>query len=224
MIGQFPNAPQKNPGDSILDRPQSLKGVISILYNKILHNDKRLFSLLKGEWETELNINLCDKLWLSILNRVHTSSACAKQSFMQCKILHRCYWTNQKLAKIFPDLNPVCNRCGIIPADHVHMFWSCSKLKPFWENIFALISSATGKTIQPCPLAALFGASDPLGLPTTVSDSIAFITLLARRIILLERKDPLPPTYMQWVHDFLYFLKLEKIKLLQQKQINMFYV
>ena len=44
-------------------------------------------------------------------------------------------------------------------------------------------------------------------------DLIAFTTLLARRLILLKWKSPVPPTYTHWVKEVLYFLKLEKIRL-----------
>lgn len=142
---------------------------------------------------------------------------------MQCKILHRCFWTNQKMAKIFPDVNPNCNRCGATPANHIHMFWSCTKLIPFWQNIFTLISSVIGKSVQPCPLLGVFGTSHKIGLSKTESDCIAFITLLARRIILFKWKESLPPTYMQWVNDFLFFLKLVKIKFSQWGNIKAFY-
>ena len=60
---------------------------------------------------------------------------------------------------------------------------------------------------------AIFGASpDQLKLSKTQSDSIAFVTFIARRLILLNWKDPHPPTFTHWIEDVLYFLKLEKIK------------
>ena len=68
-------------------------------------------------------------------------------------------------------------------------------------------------SIVPCPIIGLFGATpEHLGLTRAQSNSIAFLTLLARRLVLIKWKDCKPPTFTHWVKDALYFLKLEKIR------------
>lgn len=41
---------------------------------------------------------------------------------------------------------------------------------------------------------------------------VAFFTLLARCIVLMHWKNPLPPTHSHWIKDALFFMKLEKIR------------
>ncbi|CAI5671647.1 unnamed protein product [Oreochromis niloticus] len=98
------------------------------------------------------------------------------------------------------------------PANHVHMFWSCSKLSAFWRNIFDTLSQAYGQTVPPNPLSAIFGIPPDSNLSGPLKQALAFTTLLARRLILLKWKLPHPPTHDQWVRDVLFNLKLEKLK------------
>ena len=41
---------------------------------------------------------------------------------------------------------------------------------------------------------------------------IAFTTLLARHLILLNWKRPVPPSHTRWLKEIMFYLKLEKIK------------
>lgn len=52
----------------------------------------------------------------------------------------------------------------------------------------------------------------PSTLLKTESDSIDFTILLARRTISFRWKDPLPPSFMQWVQDLFFIFIIEKVK------------
>ena len=58
-----------------------------------------------------------------------------------------------------------------------------------------------------CPLLAIFVVSLP-----ALSLSKTEAMFLTQRLILLKWKDTFPPSFTQWVHDLLFFIKLEKIK------------
>lgn len=49
-------------------------------------------------------------------------------------------------------------------------------------------------------------------LPRAQSNCISYVTLLARRLILLHWKQATPPSFKHWIIDTLRFLKLEKIR------------
>lgn len=213
ILPQFPSLPPANSCDALLKRPLSFKGMISALYKEILHMQRSSSLSVKRDWELDLGETIPDDLWQSILKRAHTSSICARHSFMQCKIIHRTHWTKVKISKFFPDVSPSCNRCKMIPATHAHMFWTCAALEEFWSLIFKTISDCLNKKVAPCPFIALFGTSRvTLTLSKSEADCIAFVTLLARRLILLRWKGASPPTFTHWISDVLYFLKLEKLK------------
>lgn len=213
MFPQFPAPPPCSPYDHILEDPLRWKGIVSILYCKILAPLHISLSQIKAWWEEDLEIVISDEDWEAALYRIHKSSVCARHGLLQCKIVHRVHWTKLKLSKHFQDVDPACDRCRFSPASHAHMFWSCTKLRGFWSIIFETLSGFLGKSISPCPLIALFGITPASYNFTKIqSDCIAFIMLLAKRLILLKWKDRKPPTPTQWIRDVLFFLKLEKIK------------
>lgn len=155
-----------------------------------------------------------DELWSQILRRVHKSSICARHCLMQCKVLHRVYYTKSRLSKIYPNVSPECDRCKHSPGNLIHSFWLCPQLFNYWTEIFNFISKVMGRKIDPNPFGALFGVD--VGFPplsASQSDSFAFMTLLARQVILIKWKSPQSPSFTHWLRDLLYFLKLEKLRM-----------
>ena len=148
------------------------------------------------------------------MRRVHGSSFCARHSLIQCKILHRIHYTKARLSRIYENVSPTCDRCQHAPADLMHSFWLCPSLSNFWTQIFISLSEISGEDVEPCPVGALFGVFPLLpSLSRAKKDAMAFVTLLARRLILLKWKSPVSPSHTHWMRDILYFLKLEKIRL-----------
>lgn len=121
----------------------------------------------------------------------HLPSVCARHGVLQCKLIHRVHWSKSKLACIYPDMNPNCDKCHQGPANLSHMFWSCLSLAPFWTCIFDSLSAITSANIQPSPLLALLGVL-PIGISlwSCFAELVAFLTLLARHAILLQWKSP----------------------------------
>lgn len=121
-------------------------------------------------------------------------------------------------------MNPACDRCYQTPANLLHMFWSCPHLQHYWAHIFTTLSSVINLDLQPDPLLALFGVP-PHGmkLPKLNADFVAFLTLLARRRILLCWKSPSPPSYEAWIRDAVHFSKLKKIRLTLHASVAKFF-
>ena len=135
------------------------------------------------------------------LTRIHSSSICSRHDLIQFKVLHRLHFSKAKLVRIFPNVDPLCDRCKQTPATSYHMFWSCPKLVPFWSSFFEVISNAYAYNIS---LVAVFGwFSDPTGSvpPVLLQRVINFSSLLARRIILFKWKSAIPPSHLHWIRD-----------------------
>ena len=114
---------------------------------------------------------------------------------------------------MYPNVNPSCDRCGQSPATLAHMFWHCSKLTPYWQGIFKSLSDIVGKPLDPDPLTAVFGVRGPnVRLSSVQNIMVTFVTLLARRLILLNWKQVRAPTYTALMKDVMHYLQLEKIK------------
>lgn len=58
---------------------------------------------------------------------------------------------------------------------------------------------------------ALFGVTgDDIHITKMKENALAFVTLIARRRIILEWKSPMPPKLSLWLSDVMFFLKTEK--------------
>lgn len=209
----FPSLPQDSSLDVFLKPTPMLKNMISYILAQIHSLQISSLNSIKVLWEEDLGLTLTDELWKAILDRVHHSSICARHAVIQCKIVHRAHLTKARLSKIFPNTDPTCERCHQADATLIHMFWECSKLFPYWTNIFDTISKVYKKNIEPNPVIALFGVTSQIpSLSSGEKSFIAFVSLLARRLILLKWKSVAPPTHVHWIKEVLYFSKLEKIR------------
>ena len=103
------------------------------------------------------------------------------------------------------------------------MFWSCQRLQTFWEKIFGSLSDIYSIKMSPQPIIALFGVMPRDTIwPAGLHDVVAFTTLLARRLILLNWKRPVPPSHTRWLKEIMFYLKLEKIKFTLRGAANKF--
>ncbi len=88
-----------------------------------------------------------------------------------------------------------------------------ARIVSFWKDVFSTLSEISGIQIEPDPLTALFGVSSPtLQLSKARKDVIAFITLLARWLILFCWKSSDPPSHAYWIKEALCCMKLENIR------------
>uniref|UniRef100_A0A3B1IPQ1 Reverse transcriptase domain-containing protein n=1 Tax=Astyanax mexicanus TaxID=7994 RepID=A0A3B1IPQ1_ASTMX len=210
---QFPSAPEPTALDTFLKPLPIFKKMISQLYNLISSVQVTCLSNLKVQWEKDLGVLLTEDEWQQILYRIHSSSFCAKHGMIQCKLFHRVYWTKARLNKIYPDTDPLCDRCHRDTASLIHMFWLCPSLFKFWTEIFSTLSEVFGMQLDPNPVTAIFGVlPSALLMSKHHSDFVAFVTLLARRLILLKWKLSAPPMYSEWIRDVLRYSTLERIR------------
>uniref|UniRef100_A0A3P8QX47 Reverse transcriptase domain-containing protein n=1 Tax=Astatotilapia calliptera TaxID=8154 RepID=A0A3P8QX47_ASTCA len=220
----FPSCPPPSLLDDIFDFKPNAKRVISDVY--VLLSNFRLSTLqsLRERWGSDLGQRITDETWHKIINSISSSSICLKHVVIQFKVVHRLHWSKTRLSKIKDGFDPTCDRCRREPASLFHMFWACPKLGSFWKSIFETISNIFGVPIAPCPFIAIFGVTPcDASLSKSHSDLLAFCTLLARRMILLKWKEPLPPVYGQWVKDVMYYTQLEKIRYTVKGSVRRFY-
>lgn len=223
----FPSFPALPP-ETVWERMTLLftqKGLISSLYAQLMSLENQDLSKIKSGWENELGMELTDYGWGGALERVNSSSSCARLGLIQFKVLHRVHLSKSRLAEIYPGTDGSCERCSFSPANLTHTFWSCPQLKHYWSSVFKTLSEVLGIDIQPCPLIAIFGVPDEtLAINRNQSDIIAFASLLARRRILLVWRSPTPPSVAAWLGEVMSFLKLEKIKFTLRGSIKRFYL
>lgn len=98
-------------------------------------------------------------------------------------ILH---YSNNKLAKLYPNVTPECPRCKTSPTPFGHMFWFCQLLHIFRTSVFKPLSAIGGKTIIPCPLTATLDAGKKIS--HLLNNPVSFASLLFHHLILFNWK------------------------------------
>ena len=174
----FPNAPTPTQIDSLFSVTPSSKGVISYICNHMSSQIDVSLDFLKSAWEEDLGIDLTEEQWIGAQKGVHSASICTRHGLIQFKVLHRLHLSKVKLAKMYPNIDPLCDRCRAFPASLGHMFWLCPELSHFWNSIFKTLSEVSGHRLEPDPVLALFGVlSEDSPLKVSASKATRFIVL-----------------------------------------------
>lgn len=209
----FPSLPPEQQWEKMLSFAPHHRGIISKLYNIILAFNNHSDAKLKCLWQEELGIQIRDELWEQAIEKIQSTTSCARLGLIQFKVLYRVHYSKSRLSKLYREVEDKCEKCHGSPCHLSHMFYLCPDLKTFWEGYFSIMSTILGVNLQPCPLIAIFGIPDPLlALNSTQKEIIAFTSLLARRSLLLHWKSAKYPSFYRWLKDTIFFLKLEKIK------------
>lgn len=117
-FNQFSSYPSKSPLDSILETPPEVRGTISRLYTIIFEMEGSSLSIIRENWEKDMDTNISEDKWDSIIQRIHSSSIYVRHNLIQ--FVHRLHVSKAKLSKIFPGVNPMCDRCKQVPATLYH--------------------------------------------------------------------------------------------------------
>ena len=88
----FPSPPPKSPLDSILETPSEVKGTVSRLYTIIFELEGSSMSIIKENWEKDMDADITEDQWSNIVQKIHSTSICARHSLIQFKIVHRLHY------------------------------------------------------------------------------------------------------------------------------------
>lgn len=130
-IPQFPDKPLHNFIDDLMSFNPTKKGAISSILRLIFKLDCPMVARIRTAWEQDLQTTIEDETWVKITGKVHSSSMCTRHALIQFKVLHRVHLSKSKLAKIYPQINPTCDRCKSAEATLIHMFWLCPNLEGY---------------------------------------------------------------------------------------------
>lgn len=217
----YPNRPLSSPLEDCLHLQSISRGQISRTYNLLHLMDPTSLEELKRLWEQDLGLQLSDDIWNTSINLIHSTSICIRHTLIQFKVFHRAYFTKAKLARIYGTSDDGCPRCSQSPATMCHMFWSCTALGTFWGSVFEAISHVCNRTVDPNPFTTVFGVlPNRQGLTSAQKSAVAFLSLMARRLILRKWKDVQPPSFIQWVREMMLSLQMEYLRYSLQGSTN----
>jgi len=183
------------------------------MYGCLLGLSDCSFDRIKRVWEGELGESFEEDWWASALDRIRSSTICARLGLIQFKVLYRIHFSKARLLEIFPNVEDRCDRCHAPLCNLSHMFFTCPMLQNYWVSYFTTMSKVLKIRIDVFPTIAIFGVPKIWSqFNSKQLDVISFTSLLARRRILLHWKSNKPPATSQWLVDTMFFLKLEKVR------------
>lgn len=173
------------------------------------------FEGLKSTWGEELAVSMSDDIWDWVLTLVNSTSLCVHHSLLQFKVVHRAHLSKSKLSKIYPDLDPRCNRCRSDDANPIipTCFGPALPSHIFGRSFFCTLNKATDLKLALNPLFALFATvgEDDKYISGAKCHLLSSGSLSVRRAILVRWKAAAPPTHVQWLADLMSCLSPEKI-------------
>lgn len=96
QIPSFPQAPDVNIADALLNLQPSRRGLISIIYNKLQGIRQAPFDNIKIAWEQDLNLSFSEEMWDTIFKLINSTSLCAHHCLLQFKVVHRTHISKTK--------------------------------------------------------------------------------------------------------------------------------
>lgn len=114
---------------------------VSKLYKGLQKQNGNSTFYVKSKWEKELNIVLSEGDWHTMCDTQQTSTSSKRWREFGWKSLIR-FFITPNITNKFQGLHLQCWRqCGCTNANHSHIFWTCIKLKPFWDSVFETVDS-----------------------------------------------------------------------------------
>lgn len=192
------------------------KKLVSRIYGSIQASKNHSTFSIKQKWEKESETQISEETWIEICETQATTT--------NSRSLREFGWKNVVRFFITPKITALrgfCWRqCGTPMANHVHVFWSCPKIQPFWRDILTEINKIIGVDLEFSFVVLYLGK-----IPKTVlhKDRYLLKILLAssRKAITRRWMQVDPPTLIQWhriIHEidcmekltFILRLQLEK--------------
>lgn len=115
-----------------------------MLYGEINHKDNPT----NQKWERELQIDLSSEDWDNIYEHTHKGSINISAQENNFKLYSRWYRTPERIHIFNLHIPPLCWRCNFEVGTLLHIWWECSLIKPFWEQVHSLISRITMYTLD----------------------------------------------------------------------------
>ena len=177
----------------------------------------------KAKWERDLNHTFDPDDWESLFQRASSFSYNSRHRLLQFNILHRIYFTPERLHKMNDTLSDACPRCTTETGTLIHMLWNCSKLAPYWECVCEALDEIMGFEVPRSPRIALLG--DTTEIPMDKRARVRFIKLAmiaGTKCILMLWKSSDPPSFSMWLKEVSSYMVSEKIMFNLKKKPQLF--
>lgn len=188
------------------------KKIISNAYQIFLDLDTNNTLRMKERWETEMNLAISEDAWEEICTEAHLVTNSNMWREFKWKVITRFFRTPEIISKMGPPHSDRCWRnCSTLIGNHTHIFWSCPKLKAFWEEVFKALIEIFHQPLPKDPKVALLGVI-PEGIEGRAKRYLLQILLTAAlKCITIKWLNLDPPTYSMWIQKVWEIYQMEQI-------------
>jgi len=126
-----------------LELPPSVTEFRSLGSPKLLSKIYRLISKIDdtislpiAKWESDLSLNPTNQFWSEIILNNFNMTDSLNLQLVQYKILHRTYYTGQRMFKMGFNQSNTCTQCKNNTADdYMHALWLCTPVQRFLTKV-----------------------------------------------------------------------------------------
>lgn len=145
------------------------------------------------QWERDLSMQLSAQEWTNVHTLIHKGSMNVQVQESAYKLFSRWYRTPLLLHRFNPTIPQTCWRCNTDTGSLLHIWWSCSKIQPFWKEVHTLITRITTYTLDFNPAMFLLHHSS-FHIPAYHRSLAMHLVNSARMCIPPKWRSPEPPT------------------------------
>ena len=183
--------------------------LLSQMYRLILGTRRKTTSYYIRDWEGELNHRFTTQQIKKLIDSAHHTSVSSQIQEMSYKFLSRWYRTPVRLAQMYRLADNGCWRgCGQ-EGTLLHLWWSCPKIRGFWQEIAPWVGRLSPEEIELTPLNFLFhGSARSMG---SYKESITPHLLNAAKLLIprLWKQDK-RPTILEWKREVNLIMEAER--------------
>ena len=103
----------------------------SQIYNNMVNTDVTVTGLQK--WKAQVEIS--NKIWKKTFTQMKYTTKDSKLHWLQYRINHHILTTNRSVSKYDKNQSELCTFCNRYSETIHHLFWTCNKVKSFWEDL-----------------------------------------------------------------------------------------
>ena len=162
------------------------------------------------QWQIDLGCQIEDETWTSIIGNTLSILSCNNDRERQFKILHRLHYTPLLRSKLGLS-SPNCNKCGTEVGTYAHVFWKCTKIQLFWDEVKNELNTLFGYPLDLSPLHCMLAAKVTSARNNHNAKLVLILLYLARKTILKLWIHEDIPTLDDWYREVLAVLPLEKL-------------
>lgn len=178
-------------------RDEALSKPLSSIYKALLPNVHTGLENPKAKWEVDFPA-LDTEDWEEMWEYPFSQLVSARDRLVQFKIIHKVYYTPERLHRIYPSISASCWRCKSASADFIHIFWNCPQIEIFWVEVTKVILTVTTVPVPLSVEVCLLGLVKPLALRRAIRTLLGLLLDYARKSIVLRWKASYAPSINFW--------------------------